>query len=294
MNFEHLKTRKEESLADLLVPTEVLQGPISIIGTSSDVGVILNGGRWGARFASTCLINQLKKFAKHSSEQIHYKVLNFQTSEEENSMALNQIMSGPFANSVAPTVKNLIHLGSGHDHIYHLVHYYKKLNKKILCLNLDAHADTRQDPFLHSGTPFRLLANELKDQFELIEFGLLKMANTTSTLSPVNSKTEYIFKDQTQKSWNQIKEKLKTIDQDTIFILSLDSDVLSSSHMKAVSAVNPHGLDLELIYEILQFYKNEIPSEYKAFGIYEFNPLYDDLSNQGARTLCGFIYEILN
>lgn len=294
MNFEHLKIRKEETLADLLVPAEILQGPISIIGTSSDVGVILNGGRWGARFASTCLINQLKKFAKHSNKQIHYKVLNFQACEEENSMALSQMMTGPFTNSIAPTVKNLIHLGSGHDHIYHLVHYYKKLNKKILCLNLDAHADTRQDAFLHSGTPFRLLANELKDQFELIEFGLLKMANTTSTLSPVISKTEYIFKEQTLKSWNQLKEILKKIDKDTVFILSLDADVISSSNMKAVSAVNPHGLDLDLIYEIIQFYKSQIPSEYKAFGIYEYNPLYDDLSNQGARTLCGLIYEIIN
>ena len=65
--------------------------------------------------------------------------------------------------------------------------------------------------------------------------------------------------------------------------------------MPAVSAVNPWGISLNQLLEILAATK-EILTEKKAancyWGIYEFNPVFDNTSAVGAKTLATFLYQL--
>jgi formiminoglutamase len=75
-------------------------------------------------------------------------------------------------------------------------------------------------------------------------------------------------------------------------ILSLDADALNAAYMEGVSAVNPRGLSLEVVSDIFDFYF-KLDTEKKYCGIYEYNPLYDNLSAKGARILASLIYPYL-
>ena len=66
--------------------------------------------------------------------------------------------------------------------------------------------------------------------------------------------------------------------------------------MSAVSAVNPAGVQLKEVELIISKIKTKIKeTECKAcFGIYEYNPIYDDLSNKGAKVISHLIYNWLS
>jgi predicted double-glycine peptidase len=60
--------------------------------------------------------------------------------------------------------------------------------------------------------------------------------------------------------------------------------------MKAVSAVNHKGFPPHAIEELYQtLLQTKIPII--ATGIYEYNPMFDDLANSGGRILTSFLYE---
>ena len=62
--------------------------------------------------------------------------------------------------------------------------------------------------------------------------------------------------------------------------------------MEAVSAVNPEGLPMQRVRDIFAFYQ-DLPQQKKIYGIYEYNPVFDNLSCKGARTLAALIYRAL-
>jgi formiminoglutamase len=62
--------------------------------------------------------------------------------------------------------------------------------------------------------------------------------------------------------------------------------------MEGVSAVNHQGISSREVQKILETVLNSKKGK-KYFGFYEYNPLYDNLSQKGARFIASLIYNIL-
>lgn len=293
-----------ESLAPHIFEGPLEKAKTIILTSSNDEGVIRNGGRNGSRYSPEALLNCLKKMNNHindslpimTKEVFDTNLTTFEDMQNESANLINQTISNNLN-------KNIIHIGGGHDHAYPFLKSIE-LNSKIkniLILNLDAHCDTRIETFHHSGTPFRNFTDETQKNLYLVQYGIHNYANGQSTLEPIkNGKEKHFSVKEARDNSNGFKDLDKnifndlpfTLGEETFIYLSLDCDVIESMTMEAVSAVNHDGLPLSYIQLIIDKVKSTPgPS---AFGIYEYNPIYDNLSQKGARALCSLIYNYLS
>lgn len=271
----------------------------------TDGGVIRNKGRSGARYAPEALLSVFKKMSCHLSSDIKFAQTSVISQNLENidfdqsqQLAAKNIFKS-LSSLKNSELKNILHIGGGHDHVYSFLKAIEMNEqiKNIVILNIDAHCDTRIDDIRHSGTPFRNFCDESKKDIFLIQYGIHSFANSKSTLSPLkNIKEQHISYFDIHKNSDGFKffSDIKFQDlptdctEETFFLLSLDADAIDASVMEGVSAVNHQGLPLSYIQQIVDRIKLlKCP---KAFGIYEYNPVYDNLSQKGARSLCSLIY----
>jgi len=267
------------------------------ISSISDIGVRRNGGRNGTRFAPTALLNNFKKMNFHLPAASPFKefklnsqsdeIIDFELAQDSNSKEFKQAL-------IKEQPTNLIHLGGGHDHAYVLLKAINEINKykNILIINIDAHCDTRVDTSRHSGTPFRDFDKLSQKPSHIIQYGIHLFANGKSTLAKLNNVSEKHIYMSDDISHNILESIPFEITDDTFIYFSLDCDALESSVMEAVSAVNHHGLSVAKVRNLIDETKKLKGT--KAFGIYEYNPVYDNLSQKGARTITGLIYHWLS
>lgn len=267
------------------------------IKSSSDVGVMRNGGRNGARFAPQSFMSFFKRLSLSENlltqtmkeQEVANQALeleDFHGAQETEALAIQKLIK-------ASHDSTLVHIGGGHDHIYPLLLALSA--PKTIVINIDAHADTRTDEESHSGNPFRKFSEKAQD-FHLFQIGLHPFANSQSTLSPLK-------KGQMSSLWRKDLNRLslekmfieiqKEITPDTKVVLSIDADALSGSIIPGVSAVNGAGLEMSELNLIWENYKALNFSHKPIVGIYELNPLYDTLSGMSMRTMAGFIFQIL-
>lgn len=302
---ENLNQRSQFSLKSMILdstnkPKDSSKYSNIIFTSKNDLGVIRNGGRFGAQFAPDALLSNLSKFSlpeKFDSPilvcDLPFDKASFEGGQEATSMAMVDTLKNNRPSKV-------LHIGGGHDFIFPFVSALETLNPaKIVVLNLDAHLDTRTDSFLHSGTPFRQMDN-LKTPLEIIQYGIQGLANAKSNYAPFKNLSLKTFQmEECTRKTNNFSSPphflFETIESAMtpggLFVLSLDCDAIHSSTMKAVSCVNPYGLPDFHVSEILDWVLKQNSIEQKYFGIYEFNPLYDDLSQQGARFLAHLGYQ---
>ncbi len=261
-----------------------------IFTSSTDIGVRRNQGRNGARFAPNVILEQFKNMTFHESNlfftQIEVANRENEETEFDNSQAVESKSITQNLNE-----KNSLHLGGGHDHIFPLLKSLETKFHKIVVINIDAHCDTRIDEQSHSGNPFRKfdLLKKSETEFNLIHFGIHPYANSPLTLSPLKYSSMKVIMDiQNTKTLFEELEKLDL--KNSALVLSLDADGLNSSIMKAVSAVNHNGISAQVMSEVFNHFKKS-ESLYKCFGIYEYNPLYEDLSLAGARYLAQLVFQ---
>lgn len=271
---------------------------VNFLTSPSDIGVRKNLGRSGARFAPTVILNQFKKLNNHLKQDSFSSFIVSDHKLEKRDFKIAQEKSTKEILDVLKTNKTCIHLGGGHDHAYPMLMAIDQLDKyeNILILNIDAHCDTRIDTNSHSGTPFRDYDKNGKKNFFLYQIGIHQFANSKDTLTQLERGKMFI--DEFSNSFNleHFNQVLQNecpfkITNKTFIYLSLDSDAIHSCIMSGVSAVNHHGLDLNFICSLIDWLKL---TEYKStFGIYEYNPLFDDLSVRGARALSFLIHYYL-
>lgn len=292
--------RFDESIGKLFEHSDSILQKCLFLTSSTDTGVIRNGGRNGARFAPQAFLSTFKKFSLvERLKKYQFTALETSNSEEEEiDFHLAQINESKRIESALRSHPNstIIHIGGGHDHIYPLLKSLTNFYKKIVVINIDAHADTRTDSDFHSGTPFRQFGVEFPDRLKLFQIGLNPFANSISTLTPILGTTVRIF-------WaNQLRtEDFKIffseieaeIDSSTCVLLSLDSDALNGSIVPGVSAVNPSGLNLIQLMDVLKMYQKLNINHQPILGIYELNPLYDSLAGISMRTIGNFVFEFL-
>ena len=290
-----LSKLKIEQLEEL-APQEIKN---MFILSESDLGVIRNGGRRGAAFGPKALINTLKKMTSHRSKtngvksiRTHLSTGSFAEQQSGDTSSITQLIK-------LTNKANIWHLGGGHDHIYPLLKAVNKTDKKIIVINIDAHLDTRTDKNFHSGTPFRQFANEVDGDFKLFQLGIHDFANDLSNYEPIHhSEMEIYTVSQLRKETSNFTathpfmDKLIEEHRDYTIILSLDCDAISAQSMEAVSAVNHNGLELNFVRDLFSWYYS-LEQRKKVCGIYEYNPIFDNLSNKGARVLASLIEPFL-
>lgn len=298
--MDWLRERKRDQLNHLLafIPEDA---NCHWIASSSDWGVVRNGGRRGTAHGPEAIKATYFKFSKHNDLWKYFawevasqedEKLNFPCAQERESLRIQQIFQRfPYR----PT----IHLGGGHDHAYPLLAAFLRANptKNVHVINIDAHLDTRQDEQAHSGTPFRQLLEEFPQRLRISQVGIHTFSNAPSNYQTSEPMEVYTLEEIESYCPGMIprmvyqwaETNLLRRDSEVQF-LSLDCDGLHSNIMEAVSAVNPQGLSIEAVQTLFQFYRDyNNPSEW-MIGLYEMNPLYDNLSQKGARAVSSLIY----
>lgn len=281
--------------------TEVQKADILFLKFSSDIGTIRNMGRRGSLFAPEAILTIVKKLACHNllkwSEvelaNTSEEMADFSLSQKKLSTKIHQTISN------LPRTQKFIYLGGGHDYAYPTLSALNQLTKKMVVINLDAHLDTRTDSDPNSGTPFRQIASEFEGELEIIQLGIHDFANSISTMSNLPKAREVVatYEDVRYgtKDFTDTEKFLKRVipyQQDTMYVFSLDADVLDAGVMEGVSAVNHRGLPYDFVEDVLLYAIDELKCQH--FGIFEYNPVYDNLSQKGARTLASLIYQIMD
>ena len=272
----------------------------------SDLGVCRNGGRRGAQYGPDAIMTIINKMIDHEKDKHPLGVIkvgqpgqeleDFDKAQEDSSKKISNILKNK-------SIKNLFHIGGGHDHIYSLLKGLETAgHKKITVINIDAHCDTRTDEIHHSGTPFKQFADETKTDFEIIQIGTHVFSNTLETLEALTPHTMKILNysqllhetdEFRQPLWPKLERELP-FQEGRTYVLSLDADVFDNRVMEGVSAVNYRGLAFKEIQEIFKYFTKVLASTPKICGIYEYNPVYDNLSQKGARVLSYLIYLMLH
>ena len=294
--FTQSQKRFQESLGPLFSHSS--SHSCLFLKSSSDQGVIRNGGRNGARYAPQSLLATFKRFTQDNQikdisfveaevADPHDEEQDFHGAQERESSRIKMLMDQYKKASV-------IHIGGGHDHVYPLLKAASAGHSKVVVLNIDAHADTRTDEHHHSGTPFRQFAEEYSGKFSLYQLGLHHFANSFSTLSPlVKGKQVVLWKNEItpERLDTFFKDIEKDIDNETLVVFSLDADALNGHEIPGVSAVNPQGLSLIELQDVWERFKEITVSQRKIIGIYELNPVYDTLASISMRSIASFIFE---
>lgn len=277
------------------------QADILFLKFSSDIGTIRNFGRRGSLFAPEAILNIVKKLAVHnllkwsdleiadtSEERKNFNVSQDQIVDRLKSTLINQVRTQKF-----------IYLGGGHDYIYPTIKTLNHFAKKIVIINLDAHLDTRTDKEPNSGTPFRQIANEFEGELEIVQLGIHDFANSVSTMSNLPNGKEVVatyedvrFGTRDFTETDKFLERVIPFQEETLYFFSLDADVMEAGIMEGVSAVNHRGLPYDFIEDVLLYSIDVLKCQH--FGIFEYNPVYDNLSQKGARSLASLVYQIMD
>ncbi len=268
-----------------------------ILTAANDIGVIRNGGRRGAAFGPSCIINAFKKFASHSKDNKKIQIVEVAGGE----LDFNQMQSLEIKNikSSLDLFKrtHICHLGGGHDHIYPLVMAMAQhFDKKIHIINIDAHLDTRLDDFFHSGTPFRQLKNNLKNNLRVTQLGIQEISNVESNWNSIEMNVHLLSKLEEELDYfnnldANLVDKILDIKNEELTVFSLDLDAIKGYEFSAVSAVNPLGLPLNFIHRLLSRYLSKV--DIKLVGLYEYNPMFDDLAAKDAKVCAELVKQSL-
>ena len=279
-----------------------------VILSPSDIGVCRNGGRRGQRHAPQAILSQIKKLKRTHQRTIFLTNMDFQKVELSNFVKAQSDQEKALSHLLEripyDKLQSCIHLGGGHDCIYPFLKAIDKIfNRPITVINLDAHLDTRVDSWPSSGTPFRQFIRETNHDFHLIQVGIRSLVNPESNYiidekeNAQGKKIQMSIIDNSELTWNQLKASLETLitenNPNSLTILSLDCDSIDCSSMEAVSAVNSFGMSKELILSIFSWHENRIKNTPKFIGIYEFNPIFDNLSQKGARIISSLLSPFL-
>lgn len=303
MSWENnLKNRKGQQWADALRPFQA-QKQI-LLQSPCDLGVIRNGGKRGAKHAPQALLAPLKKMVGQAEEigsfsfspenylgssQEKENLEAFPTLQEKEAKAFFEVFQK------AKNLQRVAHIGGGHDHIYPLVRSYLEAfpNEEILILNIDAHLDTRIDKEVHSGTPFRQLSQEFGKRLQLLQLGIHSFANGKENFEGIEDMLVIPWQSEGEFTYVKELDKVLSLNRDKTLVLSLDCDGLDASYMGAVSAPNHRGLSQKefhaIFHECQKFWQQS--QKPALYGLYEFNPLFDDLTTKSARFLAASLFD---
>ncbi len=291
--------RLKESYASLLRPREKpTEKEMFLALAPSDIGVIANRGRLGARWAPRALLAQMAKWSQApDAVELPWSEVTG-VSEETQDFPKAQLAEASHLRNAWQSSRGILHIGGGHDHVLALLRAVGS-DQPVVVINLDAHLDTRIDPTPHSGNPFRLFDLESKKPLQLYQIGIHPYANSVSTMSPLKRGVmKCLWRDDCRDPAH-LAAFLSHIEancpRDAVVVFSLDCDALKACDVGAVSAPNHDGLELATVHQLVEWYGGLTRSrgQKPCWGVYEFNPLFDDVSGTSARVVSGIIHRMI-
>ncbi len=258
-------------------------GSSVLVGFCSDLGVIANSGRPGAKAAPLALRRHLYNFAYYGPRPL--LDMGDIVANEDSDLAL---MQGELSGAVLRILTNggrPVVIGGGHEVAWGTwggIRAYlgedQLRTRRVAVVNLDAHFDIRSTPIPSSGTPFFQIATSLRDEkiaFNYICLGVSEVANTGVLFQRADKwRVEYVL-DREMQSYDDslISEILGGFD---LIYLSVDFDVLPPWSMGAVSAPSTMGVPMHVVDEIIETLVAS--QKVMAIDFAEFNPTFDQES----------------
>lgn len=277
---------------------------ICFIGFNCDEGVIRNLGRKGARDGAEYIRREVANLPVtfgsnvviYDAGDINCVDGNMEEAQEELAKAVRIVLD----NHLFPIV-----LGGGHElafgHYNGIINHFVNKGKDTSSLgiiNFDAHFDLR--PYTNqgsSGTMFSQIADSCAKQsrtFSYMCLGVQASGNTISLFKKADSlNVKYILaKEFTESNFKNISESIKTfIDSHQYIYFTLCSDVINSASAPGVSAIQPFGMNAEVVLT----YIKEILRSNKviSFDVAEVSPRFDQ-DNRTAKLIAVIIFAIIN
>ncbi len=287
---EKLGKQWHEKVEFLEYPYEKKSG-VALLGFECDEGVKRNKGRVGAKDGSDELKKAMGGFAWHLDSKLYDcgKVVadeDLEKSQEELALHISTLLK----NNHFPIV-----LGGGHEVAFgSFMGAYNYLKDEIAIINFDAHFDLREADEATSGTPFAQIASTCKE-FSYMCLGVSKAANTKALFKKADDlHVEYIL--DTKMSYmyiENIKLKLDNFLKSKKHIyITIDTDVFPSCQVPAVSAMASRGVEISLVYDILEYIFENYKEKIKLLDIAEYNPKYD-INEIGKKAVSRLVFDIV-
>jgi formiminoglutamase len=271
---------------------------ICFLGFCCDEGVKRNMGRPGAANGPASIRKEMSNWPSNYLPHLElYDAGDITCNDghvEEAQEALAEAVEVILNNNLFPIL-----LGGGHGiALGHFNGLMKNRTVPPAIINFDAHLDLR--PVIDkgsSGTMFnqihQICQHHDKD-FNYLCIGAQTYANTQSLFNKaIKIGADYILaKDISTSSYAKIEQKVKNYIKDKPEIyLTLCTDVLSAAHAPGVSAVQPFGLEPDIV---LQLIKSIIASgKLCSVDFAEVSPRFD-ADNRTAKLIAVYIYAVVN
>lgn len=276
---------------------------IAFIGYCSDEGIRVNKGRTGAAKGPDSIRRELANLPCSFTPEVELldagNIFPEKCTVEESQALLSRAVEKVMDLNLFPIV-----LGGGHELAFGnfsgiLNHFSKGCEKqKIGILNFDAHFDIR--PYSgggSSGSAFRQIADLTKEkglQYSYFCIGIQRHSNTISLFKTARElDVNFILaKDMMiSRDWSALESLDDFLNlQDHIYI-TICSDVFSSAYAPGVSAVQPLGLDPEMVLKLLKYIIKS--KKVVSFDIAEVSPRFDQ-DNITASLASVLIFAVVN
>jgi formiminoglutamase len=258
---------------------------IAFIGYCSDEGIKLNKGRTGAAKGPDSIRKELANLPCSFTREVELfdagNIFSGNQTLEESQRMLAMAVERILELNLFPVV-----LGGGHEIAFgHFSGILNQLAKhkeepRIGIVNFDAHFDLR--PYSNggsSGTAFRQISDLTREKghrYSYFCIGIQRHSNTNSLFKTARELgVDYILaKDIMNSSDWSVFESLDDFMklQDHIYI-TICSDVFSSAYAPGVSAVQPLGLDPEIVLKLIKYIAKS--NKLVSFDIAEVSPRFD-------------------
>lgn len=277
---------------------------ICFLGFCCDEGVIRNLGRPGAHKGPRTIRRELANWPANflpdaclfDAGNIVCKDKNLEAAQEELANAVELILNA----GLFPIL-----LGGGHEIALGNFNGIKQhfdhtgaTNKAPGIINFDAHLDLRPfDQGGSSGTMFNQIHQICQDEqrpYAYLCIGPHTYSNTRSLFKKANEiGAKYILaRNIKQEHYPEVLTELYNfINRQEDLYLTLCTDVLNAAHAPGVSAVQPFGLDPDMVLSMM---KQIIRTgKVRSIDIAEVSPRFDS-DNQTAKLVAVFIYAFVN
>jgi formiminoglutamase len=270
------------------------QCPHIIWGYPDDEGIVMNGGRPGAKDAPAMIRKFLYRmtppvFADQISKNFALDLgdFNFTKSDLAERHEYGKDLSFHLYQQNFKTLS----LGGGHDYGYpdaagflqsQLLKAKNSTDIKPVVINFDAHLDVRPTTHgFHSGTPFYRLLTEFPKQFHFIEVGIQDQCNSPHHKQWLTEQGGHSFDLNSLRSTTAFPSMLtgfqkrfeNLVPKNTPAFISVDIDAFTSDSAPGCSQSWATGMTTSEFFPLFQYLNHYLKVE--GLGIYEVSPALD-------------------
>ena len=209
---------------------------LQLWGYPDDEGILLNGGRLGAKEAPFWIRNYLYRMTPDLFSRSVAKIADFGDLATDEKLETRHQQARDLAYSATQQEKSWVSLGGGHDYGFPdsagFCQAMIEQGKTPIVINFDAHLDVRpSDKGFNSGTPFYRLLAEFERKIHFFEVGIQAQCNSRHHLQWAQEKGAQIISllEIADKGLlPALKNRLNSFLQSPVFV-SLDLDCFTSN-----------------------------------------------------------------